>query len=244
MKRELFDALETALEAEELVAVATIVTGPGVGRQLLIWPAEQTLGDLGTPRLNQRAALFADKAFESFACKRRVIDHEGQEVEIFFDVHPPPEKLVIVGAVHVAIHLVEFARRLGMRTIVIDPRTAFATEERFAAADELIAEWPEEALERVPLNESTYFVTLSHDFKLDLPALQAALTSPVRYVGALGSRRTHVKRIEELSARGVSEESIERIHAPVGLDLGGRRSEEIALSIAAEVLAARHGRTR
>ena len=242
MNRELFEELRRAIEREQLVVVATVVSGPGLGNQLLIWPAEQTLGDLGTPRLNQRAALFAEKAFQSFECKRRQIEHQGEEVEIFFDVYPPPETLVIVGAVHVAIHLIDFARVLGMRTIVIDPRTAFATPERFARADRLIAEWPETALADVPLHESTYFVTLSHDFKIDLPALRIALASPVRYVGALGSSRTHAKRVDQLLELGVSQERIDRIRAPVGLDLGGRRAEEIALSIAAQIQAARHGR--
>jgi len=243
VNREILNALRGAIDAEQLVVVATIVSGPGLGNQLLIWPAEQTLGDLGTPRLNQRAALFAEKAFQSFECKRRQIEHQGEEVEIFFDVYPPPEKLVIVGAVHVAIHLIEFARRLGMRSLVIDPRTAFATPERFAAADELIAEWPEQALAGVTLNESTYFVTLSHDFKIDLPALQIALASPARYIGALGSNRTHAKRVDQLLELGVPQERIDRIRAPVGLDLGGRRAEEIALAIAAQILAARHGRS-
>ncbi len=242
MKRELLAELRACIEREQLVVVATIVAGPGLGNQLLIWPAEQTLGDLGTPRLNQRAALFAEKAFASFESKRRTVEHQDEQIEIFFDVYPPPEKLVIVGAVHVAIQLIEFARLLGFRTIVIDPRTRFATPERFAAADELIARWPEEALAGVAINESTYFVTLSHDFKIDLPALEIALASPARYIGALGSTRTHQKRVAELLERGLSEEQIARIRAPIGLDLGGRRAEEIALAIAAQILAARHGR--
>ena len=222
--------------------MATIVSGRGLGNQLLIWPAEQTLGDLGAPRLNQRAALFAEKAFQSFDSRRKSFEHQGEPIELFLDVHAPPERLVIVGAVHTAIHLVDLARILGLRTTVIDPRTAFATPERFARADELIAAWPAEALAGVTLNESTYFVTLSHDFKIDLPALEIALASPARYIGALGSSRTHKKRVDELLALGVAAEQIERSRAPVGLDLGGRRAEEIALSIAAQIQAARHGR--
>ncbi len=242
MNSEILNELRACIEREQLVVLATIVAGAGVGNQLLIWPAEQTLGDLGTPRLNQRAALFAEKAFQSFEAKRRTIDHQGEQLEIFFDVHPPPEKLVVIGAVHVAIHLIEFARALGLRTIVIDPRTAFATPERFAAADQLIAEWPAAALARIPIHESTYFVTLSHDFKIDLPALEVALASPARYIGALGSTRTHERRVAELLELGLSAEQIDRIRAPVGLDLGGRRAEEIALAIAAQIVAARHGR--
>lgn len=242
MNGEIFQELRASIDAERLVVVATIVAGEGLGNQLLIWPAEQTLGDLGTPRLNQRAALAAEKAFSSFAGRRKTFEHEGEPVEVFFDVHTPAPKLVIVGAVHVAIHLIEYAKALGFRTIVIDPRTPFATPERFAAADSLIAEWPKEALADIPLNESTYFVTLSHDFKIDLPALEIALASPARYVGALGSSRTHAKRVTELLELGLSQEQIDRIHAPIGLDLGGRRAEEIALAIAAEMIAARHGK--
>lgn len=242
MNPEILHELRGCIEREQLVVLATVVAGSGLGNQLLIWPAEQTLGDLGTPRLNQRAGLFAEKAFQSFESKRRAIDHQGEQIEIFFDVHPPPEKLVIIGAVHVAIHLIDFARALGFRTIVIDPRTPFATPERFAAADDLIPEWPAEALARVPINESTYFVTLSHDFKIDLPALEVALRSPARYIGALGSTRTHKKRVDRLLELGLTAEQIDRIRAPVGLDLGGRRAEEIALAVAAQILAARHGR--
>ncbi len=242
MKREIHTELRSCIEREELVVLATVVAGPGLGNQLLIWPAEQTLGDLGTPRLNQRAALFAEKAFHSFESKRRTVDHQGEQIEIFFDVHPPPEKMIIIGAVHVAIHLIELARVLGIKTIVIDPRTAFATPERFAAADQLIAGWPAEALADIPIHESTYFVALSHDFKIDLPALEIALAGPARYVGALGSTRTHAKRVDELLELGLSREQIERIRAPIGLDLGGRKAEEIALAIAAQIVAARHGR--
>jgi xanthine dehydrogenase accessory factor len=242
LNSEIFGELRASIEAERPVVVATIVAGAGLGNQLLIWPAEQTLGDLGTPRLNQRAALAAEKAFQSFASRRKTFEHQGEPVEIFFDVHAPSPKLVIVGAVHVAIHLIELAKTLGFRTIVIDPRTAFATPERFAGAGRLIADWPQQALADEPLNESTYFVTLSHDFKIDLPALEIALASPARYVGALGSSRTHAKRVAELLERGLGQEQIDRIHAPIGLDLGGRRAEEIALAIAAEMIAARHGK--
>jgi xanthine dehydrogenase accessory factor len=165
------------------------------------------------------------------------------EVELFFDVHPPPPKLVIVGAVHVAIPLVTFARPLGFRTIVIDPRSAFATVERFAAADELLCEWPQKAMPEVGLNEASYVAVLSHDLKIDLPALEAALRSPARYIGALGSRKTHAKRLAALTEMGFAAAEIDRIHSPIGLDLGGgRRAEEIALSVIAEVVKASHGR--
>jgi xanthine dehydrogenase accessory factor len=242
MKSAILRELRRSIESEELAVVATVVAGEGAGSQLLIRQDRERIGDLGTEALNENAEELAADAFRSFSSSRHTVETPGGEVDLFLDVHPPPEKLVIVGAVHVAIHLIEFARVLGFRTIVIDPRTAFATPERFARADHLMTEWPDKALAEVPLNEATYFVTLSHDFKIDLPALEIALASPARYIGALGSKRTHSKRIEELRERGLSDNQIDRIRAPVGIDLGGRRAEEIAISIAAQIQAARHGK--
>lgn len=242
MKSVILRALRRSIESEELAVVATVVAGEGAGNQVLIRPDRERLGDLGAETLNEAAEEFAADAFHSFSSSRHTVETPTGEVDLFLDVHPPPEKLVIVGAVHVAIHLIEFARVLGFRTIVIDPRTAFATPERFARADRLMAEWPDKALAELPLNEATYFVTLSHDFKIDLPALEIALASPARYIGALGSKRTHARRVEELRQRGLSDDQIERIRAPIGIDLGGRRAEEIAISIAAQVQSARHGK--
>ena len=242
MRRELWDELTGALAAEELVAVATVVTGLETGRQLLLRPAGFTPGGLGTAALESAARELAVDAFAAFASRRATVTVGGEEVELFIDVYPPPPKLVIVGAVHVAIPLIAFAARLGFRTVVIDPRSAFATAERFAEADELICEWPGDAMAAVGLNEATYVAVLSHDLKIDLPALEAALGSPVRYVGALGSRKTHAKRVAALEQSGFTAEEIGRIHSPIGLDVGGgRRAEEIALSVIAEVVKASHG---
>ncbi|MDX1501967.1 MAG: XdhC family protein [Thermoanaerobaculia bacterium] len=241
MTGALFAALERALAAREPVALATVLEGEGTGRQLLIWPGEQTLGDLGTPRLNQRAALFSEKVFADRESKRKALRAADGRVEVFFELFLPPPKLVVVGAVHVAIHLVEMARRQGFATFVVDPRTVFATPERFAAADELIQEWPQEAFPRIGFDASTYLAVLSHDLKIDLPALAYALRTPARYLGALGSSRTHAKRVTALEAEGFSAEEIARIHSPIGFDLGGRRAEEIALAVMAEIVAVRHG---
>ncbi len=242
MKPDVWDALERSLAAEELVAVATVVAGPGTGRQLLLRPGAAGPGDLGGVELTAAAERLAAEGFAAFACRRATVAVDGGEVELFLDVHPPPPKLVIVGAVHVAIALIGFARRLGFRTVVIDPRTAFATAERFAEADELICDWPREAMAASGLNEATYVAVLSHDLKIDLPALEAALRSPARYIGALGSRKTHAKRVAALAESGFNAEEIDRIHSPIGLDLGGgRRAEEIALSVIAEIVRASHG---
>ena len=242
MKLELWRELERAIDGEELVAVATVVAGPLTGRQLLLRPAGKGSGGLGSEELDRAAARLAREAFADFAGRRAAVEVDGGAAEIFLDVHPPQPKLLVVGAVHVAIPLVTFARRMGFRTVVIDPRTAFATRERFAEADELIREWPAEAMAATGLNEATYVAVLSHDLKIDLPALEAALRSPARYIGALGSRKTHAKRVAALTESGFTAEEIARIHSPIGLDLGGgRRAEEIALSVIAEVVRASHG---
>ena len=138
--------------------------------------------------------------------------------------------------------LVTFARVLGFRTIVVDARRAFATPARFAHAHELRIGWPADILADINLNEATYLVTLTHDAKLDNPALLYALNSPVRYIGALGSRRTHAERVAALKANGATDAQIARIHTPIGLNLGGRRPEEIAVAIMAEIVQVMNGR--
>ena len=242
MQREILGELTACLERNELVILSTVVDGQGKGRQMLVWPRGETFGDLGSPRLNQRAALFAEQVIQDFQSCRKSFRWDGDDVDVFFDIYPPPAEIVIVGAVHVAVALIDLARMLGYRTVVIDPRTAFATGERFQGADLLLKKWPHEAMKEVELHEASCLVVLSHDMKIDLPALEAGLRSECRYVGALGSKKTHAKRIEALLQAGFERQEIDRIHSPIGLDLGGRRAEEIALSIMAEMVAARHGR--
>jgi xanthine dehydrogenase accessory factor len=222
--------------------MATVVGGPDryLGRQLLIWPDGTTEGDLA--ELAGPLVERARELFVAFRSDRFELAADGETLDVFFEVHPPRPQLVVVGAVHVAIHLVRFARELGFRTYVVDPRTAFATPERFVDADELLTDWPDESLRRIGLNESTYLALLSHDLKLDIPALKIALPSPVRYIGALGSQKTHEKRLKALAEEGVPQELYGRIHNPIGLDLGGRRAEEIAVSILAELVAVSHGK--
>jgi len=143
--------------------------------------------------------------------------------------------------VHIAAALVTYANVLGFRTVVLDARTAFATPERFAHAAELIARWPADALAAQNLDEGSCVVVLTHDEKIDNPALAVALRSPARYVGALGSRKTHAKRVAALRELGLGDAEIARIHAPIGLPIAARRPEEIALSIMAEIVAVVNG---
>jgi xanthine dehydrogenase accessory factor len=158
--------------------------------------------------------------------------------DLFARAYVPAPRLLIVGAVHIAQALAPMAAAAGFEVIVIDPRGAFASADRFPGV-QLSDEWPDEALARLGLDDKTALVALSHDPKLDDPALELALPSTLFYIGALGSRRTHEKRLERLRAAGLGELT-GRIHSPVGLDLGGRSPAEIAVSILAEVIQVRY----
>ena len=243
MLREIFDELIASLHARQSVVLATVVSGPQPGRQLLVWPRGETLGDLGSPRLNQRAALYAEQILSGGTSSRKTFRWEGDELDTFFEVYLPLPELVVVGAVHVAVPLIGFARALGYRTIVIDPRGQFATADRFAEADRVLNAWPEEAFAEIGLHDESYLAVLTHDLKIDIPALELGLHSSARYIGVLGSRKTHAKRIAMLRDKGFTDDDIARISSPIGLDLGGRRAEEIALSIIAEMVAVGHGRS-
>jgi xanthine dehydrogenase accessory factor len=152
-----------------------------------------------------------------------------------------PAHLVIVGAIHIAIPLHRLAKLMGYRVTVVDARAKFATKERFPEADELIVSWPDEAMSKLTLDNSTYVVILTHDPKFDLPALRSVLGKEVGYIGAIGSRRTNQNRFDALLAEGFTEEQLSLVHGPVGLDLGGRGAEETALGILAEITAVRFG---
>jgi len=154
----------------------------------------------------------------------------------------PPLRLIVVGAVHIAQALVPMAAMLGYAVTVVDPRRAFATEERLGSQVAISADWPDEAIASLSPDSRTAVVTLTHDPKLDDPALEVALRSGAFYIGCLGSRRTHAKRLARLVEAGCTGEELARIHAPVGLDIGAVTAAEIAVSIIAEIVAARRGR--
>jgi xanthine dehydrogenase accessory factor len=163
--------------------------------------------------------------------------------EVFADVFGPPPRLLVFGAVDTAEELCRLAKQLGWRTIVADARGKFATPARVPSADEIVVAWPEEVLARVRPESDTAVVVLTHDDKFDIPALRDALHTDAFYVGAIGSRRNQERRRERLLEAGVSEEALERIHGPAGLDLGAATPGETALSIVAEIVAARFGRS-
>lgn len=231
MKRELFESLIADRQAKRSVAVVTRLAD---GVQVLVDPAA-IRGELALD-----ADALADVRRRLTAARSGLIETAAGEA-LFVRCHVPAQRLVIVGAVHITQALAPMAAIAGFEVVVVDPRRAFATPERLPGIT-LVTDWPDEALERIGLDAGTAVVTLTHDPKLDDPALLTAVTSAVFYIGALGSPRTHARRIERLTEAGCTPDALARIHAPVGLDLGGRTPPEIAVSILAQLVQARHGR--
>jgi len=185
---------------------------------------------------------YAEPLREAFRTgKSGLVEVEGRR--FFLNIHLPPVKLIVTGAVHISQALAEMARLTGLDCTIIDPRTAFATPERFPNVT-LLAEWPDQAFMRVKPDRFTAFVALTHDPKIDDPGLIAALRAGCFYIGALGSRKTHAKRVERLQSQGFTAEEIARIHAPIGLDIGAVSPPEIAVSILAEIVSAIRAKRR
>jgi xanthine dehydrogenase accessory factor len=230
----LLDEVRSLGQGERAGVRATVIAGPHLGEHWLLQADGVAQGSLGDFTEGVRAA--AQAALTEGKSARATFG----ESQVFLDVVRPAPTLVVVGGVHIAIALTRIARALGYRTIVVDPRPAFASEARFPHADRVVSDWPDEALGRIGLTTETAVAVLTHDPKLDDPALRAALPSPAFYVGALGSKATHAKRRQRLLEGGLGEEHLGRLHAPIGLDLGGRSPEEIALSVMAQVVAVRN----
>ncbi|MBI4275424.1 MAG: XdhC family protein [Rhizobiales bacterium] len=164
---------------------------------------------------------------------------ETPEGKIFLTAHVPPPRLVITGAVHVSQALAPLAKLVGYDVVIVDPRTAFATKNRFPDI-KIIAEWPDTALPPLHIDRYSAFVALTHDPKIDDPALTHALASECFYIGALGSKKTHARRVERLKAQGVTDEALSRVHAPIGLPIGAVSPAEIAVAIMGEITLALH----
>jgi xanthine dehydrogenase accessory factor len=226
---------EEVARAGGRAAEVTMLEGATPGAKLLVESDGSRQGSLGAPELDDDAARIAIEQLWEETSERR----DG----LFIDVVAPPPRLIVFGAVDIAASLCTLARAAGWRPYVIDPRARFATPDRFPDAEEVIAAWPEAAVAQIGgVDPATSIVVLTHDPKLDDAALLLALSSPARFIGAMGSRRAQAKRRERLLALGLGEDELERISAPVGLDLGAISREETALSIIAEIVAARHGR--
>lgn len=242
LTRENFERIQKDLVEERLAVVVTVLSGSDAGEQVYAYPNGSMLGEFSDPGLTMLVKENIVNVFSQPLCLRKTLQVKEKEVEVFFDVLAPSPKLVIVGAVHIAIPLVHYARILGFHTIVVDPRKAFGNVERFPHVDRLVQEWPEDFLQNFPWDQGTYLVVVSHDDKLDVPALAIGCQHEARYIGALGSKKTFAKHVRDLKAAGITDEQIARIHSPIGVDIAARGPEEIALSIITEMVAVRNGK--
>jgi xanthine dehydrogenase accessory factor len=238
MDAKVFQAVRRAIGEERPAAFATVIEGNNVGNYLALIHPNTILGTLGSESLDG-ATLQELRRFLAEG-GARALEIDGQR--LYLEAQLPPPHLVIVGAVHIAIPLVGYAQIIGYKTTVIDARGTFATDERFPHADRLIESWPDEGLAQLTLHPGVAAVVLAHDPKFEDPAMEVLLKSDVGYIGAIGSRATSDERIDRLESMGFSSADIERIHGPVGLNLGGKSPEEIALSIMAEIVAVRNGK--
>lgn len=236
LNEEIYTAVHQLIADERAGAVATVIGGDEalLGRQFYLDSTGHTVGDMPEAVAADLRPLVRRAIQQGLTQRLRV-----GELDIFVDVLMPPPQLVMVGGVHIAVALAHLAKGLGYRTIVVDPRRAFGSEERFPHADQLIAQWPAKAFAQIRLNENTAVALLTHDPKIDDPALQVVLNSPAFYIGALGSTKTHAKRVERLREAGHDEAAIGRIYGPIGLDINAQTPEEIALSVLAQVVQVR-----
>jgi xanthine dehydrogenase accessory factor len=238
----IYDELHRVVDEGGRAVVFTVLSGEGAGAELPMNPGAKLLVLADGTTVGEGPAELA--ALAPAALRRgqsHVVEHEG--VSIFADVFVPATRLLIYGAVDTAEALCRAVKLLGWTSIVADARARFATRERLPSADEILVAWPEEAFAQVEPDAGTAVVILTHDDKFDLPALKAALESEAFYIGALGSRRNQERRRERLLEAGVPEEAFARIAGPSGLDIGAASSAETALSMLAEMLATRAGRS-
>ncbi|MFJ8198518.1 XdhC family protein [Streptomyces sp. NPDC096152] len=232
----------------EAAALARIVSGPGGlrGRALLVRPDGTCEGGFGAhPELDRTVAGEAAALLDAGRTGTLEIGERGSRcgapLTLLVESSVPPPRMIVFGAIDFASALVRAGKFLGFHVTVCDARPVFATRTRFPDADEIVVEWPHRYLERTETDGRTVLCVLTHDAKFDVPLLKRALRLPVAYVGAMGSRRTHLDRNERLRQKGVTDIELARLHSPIGLDLGARTPEETALSIAAEIVADRRG---
>jgi xanthine dehydrogenase accessory factor len=232
LSRAHFESLRIAIQSGKLRA-GLVVLG---GSEALL--GARWLWDGSPGSIPEEFLPVVRQSVEGHSSRRVKLPETG--VELFIEVVEPDPQLVIVGGVHIAIALAQIAKVMGYRTVVIDPRRAFGTEERFAGVSRLIQAWPDEALEGLEIDSSTAIAVLTHDPKLDDPALMVALRSEAFYVGALGSRTTQAKRRARLLEAGLTEDQLHRLHGPIGLEIGAQTPEEIALAVMGEIVAERY----
>ncbi len=241
----LLPRLAQAIRSEEPAALVTVTAGPCLGAKLLV-TAGEAHGTTGTPTLDERLIAEARGMLNMGRTGLRQFgatgETRGDEVTAFIESFAPPPRMFVFGAIDYAGAVVRIGKFLGYRVTLCDARPIFATRARFPEADEIVVRWPHEFLREAQVGPRDAICVLTHDSKFDVPVLLEALKTPAAYIGAMGSRNTHEKRYRELLAAGAAPEELKRISSPVGIDIGGRTPEETAISIAAEIIALRHGR--
>ncbi|MER0449008.1 XdhC/CoxI family protein [Streptomyces sp. Edi4] len=248
--RPVFAAALAAAARGESAAVARVTDGPAelMGRALLVRPDGRCEGALGGhPELDRAVADEAAALLDAGRTATLSLGADGrlcgQPLTVLVESSVPAPRMIVFGAIDFAAALVRVGKFLNYHVTVCDARPVFATKARFPEADEIVVEWPHEYLQRTDTDARTVLCVLTHDAKFDIPLLESALRMPVAYVGAMGSRRTHLDRNKRLREVGVTELELNRLRSPIGLDLGARTPEETALSIAAEIVANRRGGT-
>jgi len=239
--RAIYAAVRSALADDRSSALVTVIRGPIelLGRSMLVNDTGDAIGTLGAEI--DRAAV---EAAADVLCAGQSQRHAlSDSIELFFEVIAPAPEVIVVGGVHIAIALTQLAKVIGYRTTVVDPRGVFGTTARFPHIDRLIQAWPDEGLAQITLSRLSAVAVLTHDPKLDDPALKIILPSAAFYVGALGSPATQAQRRVRLRAAGLSDAHLDRLHSPIGLEIGSQSPEEIALAIMAEIVACRNQRT-
>lgn len=231
-----FEALRSAIQTKERAVLAMAVAPEQLAGKRLLVTSERAIGGINA----SVDAEVADDARVLIGQESAQLKTYG-EASVFLETFAPPARLFIVGATHVGAALAQIASNVGFSVTVIDARGLFATPERFPGI-EVVQDWPDRAMKTLGVDDETYVAVLTHDPKFDLPALEFALRSSARYIGAMGSRKTQAQKRQTLKDEGFSESDLARIHGPIGLDLGARTPEEVAVSILAEIVAARYGR--
>ncbi|MBW3667345.1 MAG: XdhC family protein, partial [Actinobacteria bacterium] len=231
------DAISRILEAEEFGSVATVVEGPALGSKAVI-------DSSGTVAAGSLPGNIAEDVSEDALSLMRNEQHRTLDYgdhSVFIETLAPPPDLLVFGAVHIGQAVSSFGSQMGYRVTVVDSRPSFATEERFPDAHRVMVGWPDDIMGQLHFDRRTWVVVLSHDPRHETPPLAAALRSDTRYIGAMGSRRTHRQRVARLEELGFTEEDIARIHSPIGLDIGAETPQEVAVSILAEMTLVRYG---